>query len=114
MIAGNMLKDIVKTTDRQNLAATAGGGGFVARGSPTTRAQIIQGRERAMARRVARNSLMDACNQALFHLLSGLGRADSPEKVRIGLLASEMLREEVDATRSRLSRGGTPDALMFD
>jgi hypothetical protein len=67
-----------------------------------------------MARSVARNCLMDACNRALFHLLSGLGGADNPEKVRIGLLASEMLRQEVDATRSRLSRGGNPEAWMVD
>ena len=87
---------------------------MAATGQLATRAHMIQGRERAMARSVARNCLIDACNQALFHLLSGLGRADSPDKVRIGLLASEMLRQEVDATRCRLSRGGNPEAWIVD
>jgi hypothetical protein len=109
-----MFQDIVTTADRPGSTGTAGGSGLAAIGHLTTRAQIIQGKERAMARSVARNCLMDACNQALFELLSGLGSADSPEKVRISLLASEMLRQEVDATRSRLSRGGNLEASMFD
>ncbi|MGD0766099.1 MAG: hypothetical protein ABR978_07315 [Dehalococcoidia bacterium] len=51
--------------------------------------------ELAMACRLARESVLRACHEAIFDLLSGLGGAESPAQVRVKLLASELIREGI-------------------
>ena len=63
--------------------------------------------ERVMASRMALDNLEKACDRALFDLLCGLGRAEQPADVRVGLLAAEVLRLEIDELRRRFTCGNS-------
>jgi len=59
------------------------------------RPPITPDAEQTMASRLARESILRACHEAIFDLLRGLGRAESPAEVRVRLLASELIREGI-------------------
>jgi hypothetical protein len=59
-----------------------------------------------MACSLARDCLIGACEQALFELLSGMGKARSSEEIRVGLAAAGMIREEINWWRETLAVSG--------
>jgi hypothetical protein len=58
---------------------------------------VLPERERLAAQQTATSFLVESCERALFDLRCTLGRADSPQDVRVGLEAASLL-EDVLAT----------------
>ena len=63
---------------------------------------VLKKSDDAQAEYLAHSYLVAACEQALFDLLCTAGEGRSPEDVRIGLMASDLIREILGYWRSRL------------
>ncbi len=66
------------------------------------RPKMLRKSDDAQAEYLAHSYLVAACEQALFDLLCTAGEGKSPEDVRIGLMASDLIREILGYWRSRL------------
>ncbi len=66
------------------------------------RPTVLKQCDDAQAEHLAHSYLVAACEQALFDLLCTAGEGESPEDVRIGLMASDLVREILTYWRSRL------------
>ena len=66
------------------------------------RPMVLKQCDDAQAEHLAHSYLVAACEQALFDLLCSAGEGKSPEDVRIGLMASDLVREILTYWRGRL------------
>jgi len=79
------------------------------------RPTVLRKSDDAQADYLAHSYLVAACEQALFDLLCNTGEGKSPEDVRVGLMASDVVREILTYWRERLdaakaaARANDPD-----
>jgi hypothetical protein len=66
------------------------------------RPTVLRNSDDAQADCLAHSYLVAACEQALFDLLCNTGEGKSPEDIRIGLIASDVVREILGYWRERL------------
>ena len=66
------------------------------------RPTMLKRSDDAQAEYLAHSYLVTACEQALFDLMCTAGEGRSPEDVRIGLMASDEIREILSYWRGRL------------
>ncbi|MGD0115194.1 MAG: hypothetical protein ABSC13_04230 [Dehalococcoidia bacterium] len=72
------------------------------------RPTVLKQCDDAQAEHLAHSYLVAACEQALFDLLCSAGDGKSPEDVRIGLMASDLVREILTYWRGRLEAAKAP------